>query len=931
MKKTRKSILASLMAVMMLFSLMPATVFATGADSAPAGCITAFAEVKGITATVGTARETLALPKSLAATAGGPGVVTEEPVAVPVESWVCEGYDAAAAGSYIFIPALGELPFPLGEGVQPPTITVTLTEASEGAPDIITSEQQAGEARVITGFTARNGAREKQPVTATVDLTGYNSFKAAVEAQLTSLPYDEITTLTITMKTTGSVWTSDDGVYFGETFPNVTELDLGNFTGRFGEYAFLSSDVEKVRLPESVQVSYEMFSGCSSLKTLVCGPANTNPFKEEGVIDLSGAASFRDSAFSYSGVEKVRLPADVAISIGMFSHCENLATLSVAGNTGEPNVIDLTGFIKTYGNRSFSYCTSITKVKLPSAVAISDNMFFNCENLATLSVGDNPLKTDVIELTGFTQNYGRGEFRCCTSIKKVKLPADVAISEDMFSYCKNLAALSVGDNPLKTDVIDLTGFTKTYHSSAFQGCTSIKKVKLPADVAISNNMFYGCKNLATLSVGNNPAETNVIDLTGFTQIYGSGVFQGCTSIKKVKLPADVAIYDKMFFGCDSLTTLSVGDDPGGQGVIDLSAFSATCGNSAFQSCTSIKVVKLSATITISNNIFDGCKSLTTLSVGDNPAETDVIDLSHYAKNTCGSEAFSGCTSIKKVKLPADVAISGFMFFGCDSLTTMSVGDNPAETGVIDLSDYANNTYGRSAFQNCTSIKAVKLPSAAGISDLMFYGCGSLDMLLFYGTVAPDVGINAFTGVTEGGTLYYPRGGMRYTPGTFGESDFATWRFAEAFGPKIAAQPSEQSGRVGETVTFAFGVNGAPLAFQWQWSADGINWADLADGGGYAGTATDMLVIDNLQQEQNRLRFRCVVSNTGGYGPDITSEAAALTVNAATTLQPPSTPYDKAAAGNPQTGDLFDPRPYLLLMLSALAGCASLLRYRRRSA
>ena len=143
MKKTRKSILALLMAVMMLFSLIPATVFATGADSAPAGCITAFAEVKGITATVGTAREALALPKSLAATAGGPGVVTEEPVAVPVESWVCEGYDAAAAGSYIFIPALGELPFPLGEGVQPPTITVTLTEASEGAPDIITSEQQA--------------------------------------------------------------------------------------------------------------------------------------------------------------------------------------------------------------------------------------------------------------------------------------------------------------------------------------------------------------------------------------------------------------------------------------------------------------------------------------------------------------------------------------------------------------------------------------------------------------------------------------------------------------------------------------------------------------------------------------------------------------------------------------------------------------------
>ena len=305
-----------------------------------------------------------------------------------------------------------------------------------------------------------------------------------------------------------------------------------------------------------------------------------------------------------------------------------------------------------------------------------------------------------------------------------------------------------------------------------------------------------------------------------------------------------------------------------------------------------------------------------------------LDLGNFT-GTFGERAFEK-SSIEKVRLPADVSIPIYMFSGCKSLATLSVGSNLPASGVIDLTGFTA-AYGHDAFVGCTSIKEVKLPADVAIAEGMFLGCTNLDVLMFYGAGAPGVGFRAFFGVSDGGTLYYPQGGMDYTKGTFGAPDLANWDFIEAFGPEVVTQPSSQTGTVGQTAAFQFAVSGAPLAFRWQQSANNGKWTDLADGGGYAGTATDMLVIDNLQQEQNRLRFRCVGSNTGGYGPDITSEAAALTVNAATTLQPPSTPYDKAAAGNPQTGDLFDPRPYLLLMLSALAGCASLLRYRRRSA
>ena len=579
MKKAKKSILALLLAVMMLFSLAPAPVFATGADDAPTGSSTQTKASEGAPSDVGSS-----------------------------------------------------------------------------APDIITSEQQTD--------GAQTGAQFDQ--SGTVDLNRYDSFEEAASAQ-TNEPRTQYTTLKITGKTNRDTWTTDDRNYFRTNFSRVAELDLGNFTGTFGERAF-----EK------------------------------------------------------SSIEKVRLPADVSIPIYMFSGCKSLATLSVGSNLPASGVIDLTGFTAAYSDRAFEDCTSI---------------------------------------------------------KEVKLPADVAIANAMFSGCKSLATLSVAGNiNAQGGVIDLTGFTATYSESAFGACDSIKEVKLPADVAISDFMFIACKNLATLSVaGNINAQEGVIDLTGFTATYGGGAFRACDSIKEVKLPADVAIGDYMFYGCGSLATLSV------------------------------------------------------------------------------------------------------------------EGNINAQGGVIDLTGFTA-AYGDDAFRDCISITEARLPDAA-ISQEVFIGCTNLDVLMFYGAGAPGVGFKAFSGVHDGGTLYYPQGGMDYTKGTFGAPDLANWDFIEAFGPEVVTQPSAQTGTVGQTAAFQFAVSGAPLAFRWQQSVNNGSWTDLADGGGYAGTATDMLIIDNLQQEQNGYKFRCVASNYGNYSADVISKAVTLTVSAEPALQPPAAPYDKAAPGD----------------------------------
>ena len=811
MKKAKKSILALLLAVMMLFSLAPAPVFATGADDAPTGSSTQTKASEGAPSDVGSS-----------------------------------------------------------------------------APDIITSEQQTD--------GAQTGAQFDQ--SGTVDLNRYDSFEEAASAQ-TNEPRTQYTTLKITGKTNRDTWTTDDRNYFRTNFSRVAELDLGNFTGTFGERAFEKSSIEKVRLPADVSIPIYMFSGCKSLATLSVG----SNLPASGVIDLTGfTAAYSDRAFEdCTSIKEVKLPADVAIANAMFSGCKSLATLSVAGNiNAQGGVIDLTGFTAIYsGTRTFMGCTSIKEVKLPADVAILDYMFSGCESLATLSVGSNSSTPNVIDLTGFTAACGIDAFQDCTSIKEVKLPADVAIGGYMFSSCESLATLSVAGNiNAQGGVIDLTGFTATYSESAFGACDSIKEVKLPADVAISDFMFIACKNLATLSVaGNINAQEGVIDLTGFTAAYGGSAFASCTSIKEVKLPADVAIGGYMFSSCESLATLSVAGNINAQGgVIDLTGFTATYSESAFGACDSIKEVKLPADVAISDFMFIACKNLATLSVAGNiNAQEGVIDLTGFTA-TYGGGAFRACDSIKEVKLPADVAIGDYMFYGCGSLATLSVeGNINAQGGVIDLTGFTA-AYGDDAFRDCISITEARLPDAA-ISQEVFIGCTNLDVLMFYGAGAPGVGFKAFSGVHDGGTLYYPQGGMDYTKGTFGAPDLANWDFIEAFGPEVVTQPSAQTGTVGQTAAFQFAVSGAPLAFRWQQSVNNGSWTDLADGGGYAGTATDMLIIDNLQQEQNGYKFRCVASNYGNYSADVISKAVTLTVSAEPALQPPAAPYDKAAPGD----------------------------------
>ncbi|HQQ77946.1 MAG TPA: immunoglobulin domain-containing protein [Thermoanaerobaculia bacterium] len=94
---------------------------------------------------------------------------------------------------------------------------------------------------------------------------------------------------------------------------------------------------------------------------------------------------------------------------------------------------------------------------------------------------------------------------------------------------------------------------------------------------------------------------------------------------------------------------------------------------------------------------------------------------------------------------------------------------------------------------------------------------------------------------------------------------------------IVSQPSGRTATAGQSVPFTVAATGTPApTYQWQVSTDaGASWADLADGGPYAGTRTATLVLAGVTLGMNGGRYRAVATNPLGSA---VSAPAALAVS-----------------------------------------------------
>jgi len=116
-------------------------------------------------------------------------------------------------------------------------------------------------------------------------------------------------------------------------------------------------------------------------------------------------------------------------------------------------------------------------------------------------------------------------------------------------------------------------------------------------------------------------------------------------------------------------------------------------------------------------------SYTTGSLGNvlrnNPGKCVNLDLSDSTFTIIGDGAFSGCTGLTSVTIPASVTIIGDgAFSGCTGLTSITIPNS-----VTSIGEWA--------FSDCTGLTSVTIPgSVTSIEESAFYLCGSLTSVTF---------------------------------------------------------------------------------------------------------------------------------------------------------------------------------------------------------
>ena len=290
-------------------------------------------------------------------------------------------------------------------------------------------------------------------------------------------------------------------------------------------------------------------------------------------------------------------------------------------------------------------------------------------------------------------------------------------------------------------------------TEAFLECTNIKSVILPNTLTAIGTQAFCLSSLVSISI---PASVETIEGGAFFRCTAlqtvtfekgsklktikngsiwSGVFESCTSLTTIEIPASVETigYDA-FFGCSSLKTVT----------FEKGSKLKTVETNVFIYCTSLTSIEIPASVEeIERNAFSGCTSL----------QTVTFEKGSKLK-TIGYFAFINCTSLTTIEIPASVeTIRGGAFSDCTSLKTVTF-----EKGSQLLTVYGYYAHG--AFSDCTALTTVDMSACTQVTEIgyrAFYEDSKLQLFKIGTRTPPSCEDNAFWGINSYSVLKVPAG------------------------------------------------------------------------------------------------------------------------------------------------------------------------------
>lgn len=523
--------------------------------------------------------------------------------------------------------------------------------------------------------------------------------------------------------------------FYNSTFDKDSQVSavLNNIdTVNNMEYCFYKTSVKDVSILNSIN-----FLAGTSLA--YCFAECPNISKLEN-ITLSGNIGNASYMFSGSGISTIKnVSTSCGNIVGMFSHCNNLVTVTNFDANGTTSYESL---FEGCGGMSVAPVTEI-----PATIINIKNMYKDCNGL--VSIDNFVLHGNIREATGFVQGcnnlvnannvtisgpFYNDVFRGLTSLKYVNnlLINYVGRSmtfANMFDGCTNLIEMSFHPDSYVKDVISMDYMfrgtsmrTVDFSNVNFEKIVSYKYMfadclmeefsfTVPRTITSIQGMLSNCRNLKTLrnfNISHNVTVTdwlldtpveNLIDCSFYNQ---NTTFNNNTTLKKIEgfkyTGNNLSGY---FDGCSNLQSakLTIGSV-------------VTRANNLFNNCPLLTTVEFNAESNLSNvttisDMFSGDNSLTTiknLKITNSSTIANNTTLSNCPINNTDGFYINSNAAVQMFRMGTESKISQFTDFeigtSCDNLSE-AFKDYPLLIKDIYLpSHMANVSY---TFSNCTSM------------------------------------------------------------------------------------------------------------------------------------------------------------------------------------------------------------------------------------
>ena len=503
-----------------------------------------------------------------------------------------------------------------------------------------------------------------------------------------------------------------DGSIPDQALANCASLKTvvtGSNTFSIGEFAFASCrTLTSIELSNTIQtVGKNAFDGCTALMNLSFSDNSIKKIEDnafrgctalsavalsEGLMDI-GSNAFQDC----TALVDITLPQSLkTVGEYAFYQCSGLKSISLPAG------------IQQLGQHSFRGCSRLTEIRAKDTAAvfpelvIGDDAFSGCTSLSALDISAKKIEnqafkgcTSLISATVRSSTIGNQAFDECTALTTIDIKSD-QIGNRAFSNCTALINTSLNVSTLGVQAFvgcsalpSISINAAHIGNQALENCSGLKSVAFTNAVATYGlNILSGCSlESLTVSAASLPegcfSKVSVKDivLENTVQSIGNHAFEDCSTLYRVVLPSSVtSIGDYAFRKCSSLEIIRNENNED----ISISSSVSALGRRIFDGCNGIKKLTIHCpeiaaeafanmpglesfylsddVVSIGKRAFENCVSLTEVDLRETGKVREILD-----------EAFSGCTKIERVRLPAALKKIGLKIFkGCDERLSLIV-------------------------------------------------------------------------------------------------------------------------------------------------------------------------------------------------------------------------------------------------------------------